>query len=117
MDWEVGWGGLGWWGLHAPCRARLEQDTHPCRTLVDAPSPHPPTYPECTFILLDPDHPDSEGAGVHGGAMAGALGWVAGQTGAGPVGECNRGSQALGITPASCLCLMILPLPSPLQAM
>lgn len=29
---------------------------------------------ECTFILLDPDHPDSEGTGVHGGAMAGALG-------------------------------------------
>ena len=26
---------------------------------------------ECTFILLDPGHPDTEGTGTHGGAMAG----------------------------------------------
>lgn len=26
---------------------------------------------KCTFILLDPDHPDTPGTGAHGGAMAG----------------------------------------------
>lgn len=31
-----------------------------------------PRPAECTFILLDPDFPDTEGTGAHGGAMAGA---------------------------------------------
>lgn len=30
-----------------------------------------PGLAECTFILLDPDLPDSPGTGAHGGGMAG----------------------------------------------
>lgn len=37
-----------------------------CHRLHPAPAPA-----ECTFILLDPDFPDSPDTGTHGGAMAG----------------------------------------------
>ena len=53
----------------APLRNRMQ-------TVADWVIHHLVAAAECTFILLDPDFPDSPGTGTHGGAMAGDVNLV-----------------------------------------
>ena len=61
---------------HARTRAAAVHGTSPLPHLpaVLHPTVHRalPSPTELTFILLDPDFPDTPGTGTHGGTMAGA---------------------------------------------
>ena len=56
--------------LHPLCASHLCQ-AHQTHKHVQPAWPPSPSLAECTFILLDPDLPDSPGTGSLGGGMAG----------------------------------------------